>query len=89
MPFCSDFRKKTEYLCSVWFFLFGQFWPIEIIVFNKIFLYPIEDIDFLSSNAKRYIPLIIFVKSLGFQIFFSQKLFDMNKGIVGTFKTLP
>ena len=35
-------------------FLFSQFSLLEIIVFNKIALYPIEDIDFLSSNLKRY-----------------------------------
>ena len=29
-------------------FLFSQFSPIEIIIFNKKSLYPIEDIDFLS-----------------------------------------
>ena len=34
--------------------LFSQFSPIEIIVFNENFLYPIEDIDSLSSNVKRY-----------------------------------
>ena len=34
-------------------FLFCQFSPIEIIIFNKIFLYPIEDFDFLGSNVKR------------------------------------
>ena len=27
---------------------------LEIIIFNKSFLYPIEDIDFLSSNLKNY-----------------------------------
>ena len=59
--------KKTEYLSSVWFFLFSQFSPIEIIVFNKIFLYPIEDIDFLSSNenVKRYFISDYFLKVLG------------------------
>ena len=35
-------------------FLFSQFSPIEIITFNEKFLYPIEGIDFLSSNLKRY-----------------------------------
>ena len=36
-------------------FLFSQFSPTEIIVFDKKFLYPIEDIiDFLSSNLERY-----------------------------------
>ena len=29
--------KKTEYLCSVVFFLFSQFSPIEIINFDKNF----------------------------------------------------
>ena len=38
-------------------FLLSQFLPIEIKVFNKNFLYSIEDIDFLSSNLKKYIHL--------------------------------
>ena len=42
------------------FFLFSQFLPIEIKVFNKNFLYPIEDIDFPSSNVKSF-----FFKVLG------------------------
>ena len=33
--------KKTEYLCSV-FFLFSQFSPIEIIIFNKSFCTPLK-----------------------------------------------
>ena len=38
-------------------FLFSQFSPIEIIVFNKTFVYPIKDIDLLSSstNVRRYV----------------------------------
>ena len=44
------------------FFLFSQFSQIEIIIFNKVFLYPIEDIDYLSSNKKDVSPPIIFVK---------------------------
>ena len=43
------------------FFLFSQFSSIEIIIFNKIFLYPIEDIDFLSSNVKDTLLPIIFL----------------------------
>ena len=35
------------------FFLISQFSPIEIIVFNKSFLYPVECIDFLSSNLEK------------------------------------
>ena len=34
--------------------LFRQFSAIEIIVFNKKLLCPIEDIDSLKSNLKRY-----------------------------------
>ena len=34
-------------------FLFSQFSPIEIIVFDKKFLYPIGGIDFPSSNKKK------------------------------------
>ena len=49
-------------------FSFSQFSPIEIIVFNKIFLYPIEDINFLSSNVERLFYLrLFFVKFLGFE----------------------
>ena len=48
-------------------FLFSQFSPIEIIVFNKNFLYPIEDINFLSSNVKDILPPIIFCKILRFK----------------------
>ena len=36
-PFLFRFSKKTEYLCSVFFLLFGQFSLIEIIIFNKTF----------------------------------------------------
>ena len=44
-------------------FLFCQFSPIEKIVFDKTFLYPIEGIDFLSSNVKKiFYPPIFFVK---------------------------
>ena len=35
-------------------FLFSQFSAIKISVFDKTFLCPIDDIDFLSSNLKRY-----------------------------------
>ena len=44
----------------MWFFLFSQFSSIVIIVFNKNFLYPIEDIDFLSSNLKKIFYLRLF-----------------------------
>ena len=46
-------------------FLFGQFSPIETIVFNKQFLYPIEDNEFLSSNSKSYFTSNCFVQSSG------------------------
>ena len=50
------------------FFLFSQFSPIEIIVFSKKFLHPIEDIDFLSSNLKKKFYLqLFFVKFCGFE----------------------
>ena len=49
------------------FFLFSQFSPIEKIVYDKNIIYPIEDIDFLSSNEKKYIlPPIIFWKVFTF-----------------------
>ena len=42
--------------------------PIEIIVFSKSFLYPIEDINFLSSNLKSYFSSdYFFVKFWGFE----------------------
>ena len=37
--FLFRLSKKTEYLCSVWFFSFSQFSPVEIIIFNENFLY--------------------------------------------------
>ena len=46
-------------------FLFSQFSAIEITIFNKNFLYAIEEIDFLSSNVKIFPPPIIFCKVLG------------------------
>ena len=57
--------KKTECLCSVWFF--NQ----SIIIgrnnnFNKIFLHFIDYIDFLSSNVKRYFISVFFCKVLWF-----------------------
>ena len=45
-------------------FLFSQFSPIEIIVFDN-FLYPIEDINFPSSNVKRYFTSDCFLESFG------------------------
>ena len=44
-------------------FLLSQF--SQIIVFDKNFLYPIGDIDFLSSNLKRYFTSDYFFKSFG------------------------
>ena len=41
----------------VFFFFFSHFSPIEIIGLNENILYPIEDIDFLSSNLKSYFNL--------------------------------
>ena len=58
------FSKKTEFLCLVWFFSFSQFSPVKIIILNKKFLYLIEDIDFLSSNVKRYFTSDSFCKVL-------------------------
>ena len=40
---------------------FSQFSPIEIIVFNSNFLYPIEVIDFLNSNSKRFFTFNFFL----------------------------
>ena len=55
---CADFRRKRNNYARCDFFSFSQFSPIEIIVFNKIFLYPIKDIDFMSSNKKDVVPII-------------------------------
>ena len=46
-------------------FLFNQFWLIKIIVFNKNFLFSIENIDFLGSNLKRYFTSAVFLLSSG------------------------
>ena len=48
-------------------FLLSQFSPIEIKVFNKNFLYPIEDIDFLSSIFKSYVTSTYFCKAWWFE----------------------
>ena len=48
------FEENGNFMLGVVFLLFSQFSPIEIKVFDKNILYPIEDIDFLSSNLKRY-----------------------------------
>ena len=53
-------------MLGVVFFIQSIFSPIEIIVFNKSFLYPIEDIDFLSSHIKRYFSPF-FIKFWGFE----------------------
>ena len=45
-------------------FLFSQFSPIETIIFNRNFLYPLEHIDFLTSNIKDILPSISFCKIL-------------------------
>ena len=46
-------------------FLFNQFSPNKIIVFDKIFVYLIEDINFLSSKSKRYFTSDYFLESSG------------------------
>ena len=49
-------------------FLFSQFSPIEILFFKKNFLYPIIDIDCLSSNVKKIFYLqFLFVKFWRFE----------------------
>ena len=48
-------------------FSFSQFSPIEIMIFNNFF-YPIDDIDFLSSNEKDILPPIIFCHVLVFYL---------------------
>ena len=51
--FVPTFEVNAIFMLGV-AFLFSHFSPIEIIVFDKIFLYPIKDLDFLSSNLKSY-----------------------------------
>ena len=46
-------------------FLFSEFSPIEIIIFNRTFLYPIEDIAVVSSNLKGYFASDYFSEVLG------------------------
>ena len=50
-------------------FSFSQFLSIKITVFSKKNLYPIEDIDLLSSNLKKYIFYfrLFFLKFWGFE----------------------
>ena len=48
-------------------FLFSQFSPIETTIFDKIFLYPIDDINFLSSDEKSSPPIIFWDSSGGLQ----------------------
>ena len=56
--FVPTFEENGIFMLGV-IFLFSQFSPIKIIVFNKFF-YPIEDID-LSSNSKRFfLPPILY-----------------------------
>ena len=69
--FCSDCRllfrlsKKTEHLCSVWFFLFSHFLPIESSFRQKVFLrywrYRLPEF----KSKKNILPPIIFCKVLG------------------------
>ena len=49
---------------------FSQFSPTEMIVFDKIFLYSIKDIDFLSSNdvKKIFYFQLFFVKLWGLKV---------------------
>ena len=42
-------------------FFIQSFFAIKIIVFDKNFLFPIEDIDYLSSNVKKNILLTFFL----------------------------
>ena len=50
-------------------FLFSQFSAIDVIVFNKKFLYSNENIDFLNQNVKKNIlPLIFFAQFWEFDI---------------------
>ena len=53
------------FMLGVVIFLFSQFSPIELLVFDKTFLYPIKNIDFLSSNLKRYFTSILFLYGSG------------------------
>ena len=46
-------------------FLFSQFSPIEVINFNTKILFPIEDIDSLNQNIKKYSASDRFLRSSG------------------------
>ena len=52
LNFCSDFRRKRNIYARCFFI--QSIFADRKIVFVKIFFYPIEDIDFLSSNFKIY-----------------------------------
>ena len=47
------------------FFLFCQFSAIKIIAFDKKKLYPIEDINSLKYNMKRYFTFTHFLQNSG------------------------
>ena len=46
-------------------FIFSQFSAIEITVLTKKFFYPVEDIDSVKSNVKRYFTSDQFLQSSG------------------------
>ena len=47
-------EKKTDYLCSAWFFFIQSFFADRNNNFQHNFLYYIEDFDFMSVDLKRY-----------------------------------
>ena len=63
----ATFEENVIFMLGV-VFLFSQFSPIEIIISNKKFQNPIEDIDFLSSNVKRYFTYPFSQRSEGLKI---------------------
>ena len=50
--YCSDFRTKRNIHARCGFFIQSVF-TVRNTKFQQNFLYPIEDIEFLSSNVKR------------------------------------
>ena len=66
MLFIQNKIFRTKQNIQAWgSFLFSQFLAMELIVFNKEFLYSIEGIDSLKTKLKGYIISNHFFKVLG------------------------
>ena len=60
-----------KYLWLVWFFILSIFGDRNI-CFQQVFLYPIENIDSLISNFKRFFYFILFFENCALWSFHSQ-----------------